>query len=80
MDFAKLHGTGNDFVLLDARSMERDWSALAQSMCDRHFGVGADQVLLLGPSRTADFRMKIFNPDDTWKRVESSAATEAKGP
>ena len=30
MDFAKLHGTGNDFVVLDARSMERDWSALAQ--------------------------------------------------
>jgi diaminopimelate epimerase len=63
MQFAKLHGTGNDFVLLDARTAERDWSALARAMCDRHFGIGADGIILAAPSDVADVRMRIFNAD-----------------
>jgi diaminopimelate epimerase len=64
MDFIKLQATGNDFVLIDARRMKKhDWSALAKAMCHRHFGVGADGILLILPSRKADFYMRMFNPD-----------------
>lgn len=63
MDFTKLHGTGNDFVVIDARVIERDWSALARAICDRHFGVGADGLILAAPSQKADVRMRIFNAD-----------------
>lgn len=62
--FTKMHGTGNDFVLLDGiRRSVRMTPALARRLCDRHFGVGADQVLVLEKSRTADFRMLIYNAD-----------------
>jgi diaminopimelate epimerase len=64
MDFVKLQATGNDFVLIDARRTEKhDWSALAKTMCHRHFGVGADGILLILPSKKADFYMRMFNPD-----------------
>jgi len=64
MNFIKLQATGNDFVLIDARRMKKhDWSALAKAMCHRHFGVGADGILLILPSKVADFYMRIFNPD-----------------
>lgn len=63
MNFVKMQATGNDFVLIDARKLERDWSRLAVAMCDRHFGIGADGLLLVLPSDTADFRMRMFNPD-----------------
>jgi diaminopimelate epimerase len=63
MDFIKLQATGNDFVLIDARRMKRDWSAQAKVMCHRNFGVGADGLLLILPSRVADFYMRMFNPD-----------------
>jgi diaminopimelate epimerase len=58
-----MHGAGNDFVIIDARQMERDWAKLARAICQRHFGVGADGLLLVLPSRVADFRMRMFNPD-----------------
>lgn len=63
MDFAKLHGTGNDFVLVDARGQRRDWPSLAQAICDRHFGVGADGLILATESHKAAVRMRIFNAD-----------------
>jgi diaminopimelate epimerase len=63
MDFVKLQATGNDFVLIDARRMKRDWSALAKAMCHRNFGVGADGLLLILASKVADFYMRMFNPD-----------------
>jgi len=58
-----MHGTGNDFVLLEWGEGERDWSKLAVAMCDRHFGIGADGILLVLPSERADLRMRMFNPD-----------------
>jgi len=68
--FLKMHGTGNDFVLIDCIEnrllQERDTPALAalsRGLCDRRFGVGADQVILLYPSDRADYRMRIFNAD-----------------
>jgi diaminopimelate epimerase len=67
--FTKMHGLGNDFILIDCLRLESggiesaDFPALAQKLCHRRFGVGADQLLLLYPSRVADFRMGIFNAD-----------------
>jgi diaminopimelate epimerase len=63
VQFEKWQGTGNDFVLLEAQGEEHDWPGLARGMCDRHFGVGADGILLLLPSELADLRMRMFNPD-----------------
>lgn len=62
--FTKMHGTGNDFVVLDAlRHPVRVTPDLARRLCDRRFGVGADQVLVLDRSRRADFTMRIYNAD-----------------
>ncbi len=63
MNFAKLQGAGNDFVLIETTDLRRDWSQLAVAICDRRFGVGADGLLLLLPSNVANFGMRIFNAD-----------------
>jgi diaminopimelate epimerase len=63
MKFSKLQATGNDFILVDARETERDWTSLAQTMCQRHFGIGADGLILVQDSRVADLKMHVFNPD-----------------
>ena len=65
MNFTKLQGAGNDFILVEASNISRDWSKIARAVCDRHFGVGGDGLLLLLPSEVAHFRMRIFNPDGT---------------
>lgn len=62
--FTKMHGTGNDFIVLDGtRVPVRVGAAQAEKLCDRRFGVGADQILFLEPSKRADFRMRIMNAD-----------------
>ena len=64
LPFTKMHGAGNDFVVLDGLGGGLPPLApLARWLCDRHFGIGADQLLVVRPSDTADFRMEIFNPD-----------------
>ncbi len=63
MRFTKMQGTGNDFVIIEADSESRDWAQLAVAVCDRHYGVGADGILLLMTSKKADFQMRIFNSD-----------------
>jgi diaminopimelate epimerase len=68
LQFVKMHGAGNDFVLLDLLKSGDDrgdayWSELAVAMCDRHFGIGSDGLLLVVPSEVADARMRMFNPD-----------------
>ena len=63
MRFTKCHGAGNDFIVIDARSIDRRWDQLAKRMCDRHFGVGSDGIILIGNSSDADLRMRMFNPD-----------------
>jgi diaminopimelate epimerase len=65
MKFTKVQGSGNDFVLLEADENQQDWSRLAIAMCDRHFGIGADGLLLALPSTKADFKMRMFDPDGT---------------
>lgn len=61
MQFVKMHGIGNDFVLLGGQP--GDAAALARVICDRHFGVGADGLILVLPSDSCDFAMRIFNSD-----------------
>lgn len=64
MNFTKVQGAGNDFILVEASEINPDWSQMAVAMCDHHFGIGADGLLvLLPPSHLADFQMHIFNPD-----------------
>jgi diaminopimelate epimerase len=63
MHFVKMQASGNDFILIDAVGLERDWPELAKVMCHRHFGIGADGLILILPSEVADFGMRIFNPD-----------------
>ena len=63
MNFTKLQGAGNDFILIETGDMERNWPEIARVLCDRHFGIGADGLLLLAASQIADFRMRIINSD-----------------
>lgn len=63
MDFTKVQSIGNDFILIEATNEEINWADLANKMCQRHYGVGADGLLLLLSSNKADFRMRIFNSD-----------------
>ncbi|MHB8619999.1 MAG: diaminopimelate epimerase [Chloroflexota bacterium] len=66
IDFVKMQGAGNDFVVIDGRHSPReDWPRVAERLCDRHFGVGADGLLLIEPSNAADVRMRMWNPDGT---------------
>lgn len=65
MDFTKMHGAGNDFVVVQAASW-REAGCLqkyAQWLCDRHFGIGADGLLVVGPEPGADIFMRVFNSD-----------------
>lgn len=62
--FTKMHGLGNDFVVIDARTAPVQMTpARAQAIADRQRGIGCDQLVLLEPSATADVRMRIFNAD-----------------
>ena len=65
--FTKMQGTGNDFVVVDSRDVDLsrrfDMAELARIVCNRRFGIGADQLLLLRRSQEADFKMVIFNAD-----------------
>jgi diaminopimelate epimerase len=83
INFTKMHGLGNDFILIDClkqdcrftppqsppfqggdmRGYPSEFGELAKRLCNRRFGIGADQILLLYPSTSADFKMRIFNTD-----------------
>ncbi|MEW6416727.1 MAG: diaminopimelate epimerase [Nitrospirota bacterium] len=83
MNFTKMQGLGNDFILIDCLNQDcrftppqsppcqggemggypSEIGELAKRLCNRRFGIGADQILLLYPSTSADFKMRIFNAD-----------------
>jgi diaminopimelate epimerase len=64
MRFTKMHGLGNDFIIFDPEEIEgEDLSDLARKVCDRHFGVGADGIMVPAPSGPADLRMVYLNSD-----------------
>lgn len=65
--FVKMHGIGNDFIIMDFYSRQIpdrvDFNQLAKKLCQRHFGIGADGLILVLPSDKYDLRMRIFNFD-----------------
>lgn len=65
LDFIKTHGLGNDFVIVSelAGEIDADHHELAIRLCDRNFGIGADGLVFVLSSETADYRMRIFNSD-----------------
>lgn len=64
IEFIKMHGLGNDFVILDARAQVFENKAdLSKKLGDRHFGVGGDQIIFMEKSDKADVFMRIYNPD-----------------
>jgi diaminopimelate epimerase len=66
MQFWKMHGLGNDYVVLDNRNLminDKHAPRLAEKLCLRQFSVGADGLLLVCPSQVADVKMRIFNAD-----------------
>ena len=65
VSFVKMHGLGNDFVVLDARaqSLPPITTQLAAALANRHTGIGCDQLIVLETSARATFKMRIFNPD-----------------
>ncbi len=63
IEFAKLHGCGNDYIAIDGRSIERDWGPLTAEISKPAFGVGSDGIVLLLDSDVAQVRMRVYNPD-----------------
>jgi diaminopimelate epimerase len=74
MKFSKLQATGNDFILVDTITEPRkgDWGELARAMCDRHFGIGADGLILVQNSTSADLKMRLFNSDGSEAEVSGN--------
>ena len=69
IEFVKMHGLGNDFILIDCLSKTLGdssfLSSLAKKLCHRNFGIGADGLILILSSEKADLRMRIYNSDGT---------------
>lgn len=63
MNFTKVQGAGNDFILIETSNPDQHWGEMAMQVCDRHYGIGGDGILLLLPSKNANFAMRIFNSD-----------------
>lgn len=83
--FTKMHGLGNDYIYINMVRQQAgadeqqvpenaDWSALARRWSDRHTGIGSDGIVLIMPSETCDFRMRIFNADGSEAQMCGNAA------
>lgn len=72
--FTKLQAAGNDFIYVDCLENEPklDWEEFARKATRRHFGIGADGVILILPSKKADFRMRIFNSDGSEAEMDGN--------
>ncbi len=68
-----MQGTGNDFLFVEScDASERDWEALSRAICDRHYGAGADGLIVVLPSERADVRMRLFNADGSEAEVSGN--------
>ena len=66
MKFTKMHGIGNDFVMVNGFEFavaEESAADLARQVCDRRFGIGGDGLIVASPGRTENFAMRMWNPD-----------------
>ncbi|TWT41592.1 diaminopimelate epimerase [Botrimarina hoheduenensis] len=75
MRFTKMHGTANDYVVVDclAASTPADLEPLIRAVCDRRRGVGADGFVLILPDETADAEMRMYNPDGSFAAMCGNA-------
>jgi diaminopimelate epimerase len=71
MKFTKMHGAGNDYIYVDGfrEPLPSDPAALARAMSDRHFGVGADGLILICPAEGADAEMRMYNADGSYSEM-----------
>lgn len=71
MNFTKMEGLGNDFIMLNGlkENIPSDLAAFSQKYCDRHFGIGADGVIVIWQSDIADIKMQIINSDGSEAEV-----------
>lgn len=76
--FTKMHGLGNDFVMIDTRSQTspkfENFNDLSRTLAHRKFGIGCDQVVILSNSQSADLKMSIFNVDGSEAEICGNAA------
>lgn len=64
LSFSKYHHLGNDFIIFDVRTSKAAFEKeVVQKLCERHFGIGADGIILMRNSQKAAFKMEIFNCD-----------------
>ncbi len=64
MKFTKMHGIGNDYVYVDgSKERPENPSRVSEIVSDRHFGIGSDGLILINPSKKADFEMEMYNAD-----------------
>ena len=64
IQFTKMHGTGNDYIYINDLDVKiKNPGKLAVDMSDRHYGIGSDGLILILPSQTGDFKMRMFNAD-----------------
>ncbi|MBW9170713.1 diaminopimelate epimerase [Clostridium estertheticum] len=67
MNFTKMQGTGNDFIVIeDLEEKYNDLGVLSKKLCDRHYGIGADGILVVRKSTIADIQMIIINADGSY--------------
>ncbi len=75
MKFTKMQGTGNDYVYVNCFEETIDHPEIWVSrICDRHKGIGSDGLVLIMPSKTCDFRMRMFNPDGSEAQMCGNAS------
>lgn len=65
LQFTKMQTVGNDFIIINWEKEELSWSLISKRLSDRHFGIGADGLIVILPSDVSDYRMRMFNPDGT---------------
>jgi diaminopimelate epimerase len=62
--FVKMHGLGNEYIVLDSTNIDFNLSVQSvKRLCNIHFGIGSDGIVLKVPSTAADFGFRVFNPD-----------------
>jgi diaminopimelate epimerase len=71
MNFVKMHGLGNDYIYIDCTKNDINFNvkSLAPKLCDRHFGIGSDGIILICNSEIADFKMLMFNADGSKSKM-----------
>ena len=75
VEFVKMHGAGNDYIYINGISHRwHNLPELARRISDRHFGVGSDGLVIILPSETADFRMRMFNADGSEAQMCGNAS------